>query len=104
MRKLNAQNAERRATLDAAVKEMLTDYVTPQNGAGSYYVCTVRNGTEKGFIEAALKGGIAINGMSDCYSQSLPYPEEIILGFSQYKPKTISSAIKALRRALQNNM
>jgi len=100
LRRLNSSNAERRAALLSYIKRDHTPMIEPQNTPGGYFVCALNGISESTLIYIARSAGISVPGMSE-HRMNVGKAEEIILGFSQFKPEILSAASTMLRRVLE---
>jgi GntR family transcriptional regulator/MocR family aminotransferase len=102
LRRLNFSNAERRTALATGVQRELAPIITSKNTPGGYFICSLNGVSEAVLLRATLHEGIVVNGMSDF--RMVPCPvEEVILGFSQFKPEALSDAASRLRSILKSN-
>jgi GntR family transcriptional regulator/MocR family aminotransferase len=99
-RHLNSCNAERRAAVSRCVQYELTDVLNSQDTAGGYFICTLNGLSESAVLEATRKAGLVVTGMSS-YRSTGTHRDEIILGYSRYKPAAISAATAKLKGILQ---
>jgi GntR family transcriptional regulator / MocR family aminotransferase len=100
LRLLNSSNAERRAALLSYIQRDHAPMIVPQKTPGGYFVCTLNGISESTLLETAQSAGIAVAGMSE-YRMNVQPVEEVILGFSQFKPEALSTASIKLRRVLE---
>lgn len=101
LRRLNACNAERRAALLECVEVELSEFLSPRHSAGGYFICGSRKFSEIDLLAAAEAHNIAVTGMSS-FRLTPPPNHEVVLGFSQFEPKTLRNAAIRLRRALRS--
>jgi GntR family transcriptional regulator/MocR family aminotransferase len=100
-RRLNELNRERRALLSSIVQTELSEFLSPQNNLGGYFICDLNGLSEQAAVQAAQTSGVNVVGTSGFYLTAPPR-EQLVLGFSQFNRPAMQRAATTLQRAFRD--